>query len=46
MTNRILRADRLEQSMNIGKERRVARFVRDYRSVAVQIGSRQWRLFF
>ena len=46
MTNRILRADRLEQSMNIGKERRVAQFVRDYRSVAVQIGSRQWRLFF
>ena len=46
MTNRILRADRLGQSMNIGKQRRVARFVRDYRSVAVQIGSRQWRLFF
>jgi hypothetical protein len=31
---RILRADRLEQSMNIGKERRVAQFIRDYRSVA------------
>jgi len=46
MTDRILRADRLEQSMNIGKERRVAQFIRDYRSVAVQIGPRQWRLFF
>ena len=43
---RILRTDRLRQSMNVGKERRVARFVRDYRCLAVQIGSRQWRLFF
>jgi len=46
MTDRILRADRLEQSMNLGKERRVAQFIRDYRSVAVQIGPRRWRLFF
>ena len=43
---RILRADRLQQSMNIGKEQRLLQFIRDYRRVAVQIGPRHWRLFF
>jgi putative transposase len=32
---RILRADRLPHSMNAGKEQRLAQFIRDYRSVAV-----------
>ena len=43
---RILRADRLRHSMNAGKAQAVARFVRDYRQVAVAVGRAQWRLLF
>ena len=45
-SDRVLRADYLPHSMNADKEQRLARFIRDYRSVAVQIGPRQWRLLF
>ena len=45
-SERVLRADYLPHSMNADKEQRLARFIRDYRSVAVQIGPRQWRRLF
>ena len=41
-----LRADTLRHSMNTGEEAAVLRFIRDYRVIAVQVGRRQWRLFF
>src|SRR5215472_10379075 len=45
-SDRVLRADYLPHSMNDGKKLRLAQFIRDYRLVTVQIGPRQWRLFF
>src|SRR5215831_13239800 len=45
-SDRILRADYLPHSMNGDKKQRLAQFIRDYRAVTVQIGHRQWRLFF
>jgi putative transposase len=41
-----LRADTLRQSMNGGKEAAVVDFIEDYRTLTVQLGHLQWRLFF
>jgi len=41
-----MRTDTMRHSMNAGKERAVLQFIRDYRSLASQLGRVQWRLVF
>ena len=43
---RVFRTDRASQTMNDGKAKKVADFMRDFRAVATAVGAVQWRLFF